>query len=172
MRVRELAALTRGLEPEAFEKQMGPFALMQRPPNELRVQLGRASRAGATVPLPRMTKDAPPPIEFADLEVATLPPPQANGLMRLAIGRSPECELVIDDPAVSSRHAVIHWNGTAGVLIELGSSNGSFVNDKLVPGEVVLASGDRIAFGRSHFVYYLAAALHERLKRSAGLIAE
>jgi pSer/pThr/pTyr-binding forkhead associated (FHA) protein len=91
----------------------------------------------------------------------------ANGLLRLVIGRSPDCELVIDDPAVSNQHAVIHWNGTAGVLIELGSSNGTFVNNQRVQGERPLVSGDQLAFGRSHFVYHLAASLHERLKRAA-----
>jgi hypothetical protein len=166
LRVRELAELTRGLDAPAFAKQMGPFALMQRPPSEARVQQGRAAR-GATAPLPVMNEGAAAPVEFEELQVATLPPPQANGLMRLVIGRSPECDLVVDDPAVSARHAVIHWNGTAGVLIELGSSNGTIVNGKAVPGDAPLASGDQLTFGRSHFVYYLADALHERLKRAA-----
>ena len=101
------------------------------------------------------------------IDVATLPPPLANGLMRLVIGRSPDCDLVVDDAAVSSRHAVIHWNGTAGVIIELGSSNGTFVNGVKVTGDAKLKSGDQLAFGPSHFVYLLAPALHERLKRAA-----
>ena len=166
MRVRELADLTRGLDVARFEKQMGPFALMQRPASEERVQQGRASRAGMTMPMPSPASLLAAPVEFEELVVATLPPVLANGLMRLVIGRSPDCDVVVDDPSVSSRHAVIHWNGTAGVIIELGSSNGTFVNGKQVVGDATLQSGDHLSFGPSHFIYLLAPALHERLKKA------
>jgi hypothetical protein len=162
-RVREVIELTRGLDPLQFEQKLGPFALLQRPQADARK--AKVPKIGSTEPLPLWNQQDPAPVEFEALQVARLPPTLANGLMRLVIGRSEECDLVVEDPAVSARHAVIHWNGSAGVLIELGSSNGTFVNDKKMTGDAVLNNGDHLAFGRAHFIYYLAGDLKQRLER-------
>jgi Protein of unknown function (DUF3662)/FHA domain len=67
----------------------------------------------------------------------------------VAIGRLPECDIVISDPGASRRHATItREDGGDYVLTDLGSTNGTLVNDEPV-GEHVLSDGDRITIGNT-----------------------
>jgi hypothetical protein len=67
----------------------------------------------------------------------------------VAIGRLPECDIVISDPGASRRHATItRQEGGEYVLRDLGSTNGTIVNDEPV-GEHVLSDGDRITIGNT-----------------------
>jgi pSer/pThr/pTyr-binding forkhead associated (FHA) protein len=67
----------------------------------------------------------------------------------VAIGRLPECDIVISDPGASRRHATItRQDGGEYVLTDLGSTNGTIVNDEPV-GEHVLTDGDRITIGNT-----------------------
>jgi hypothetical protein len=162
IRVRELAELARRLDVNAFTAQLGPFALMQRP-TEIPADRARL----VTIGLPQQVLEKPPPpVEFADLIVATLPPPLPDGTMELVIGRSPESDLVVEDPAVSSRHAAIRWDGEQAVIVDLGSINGTFLNGKKLVGYSPLTNGEQLGFGRAHFIYLPAAELHARIRRS------
>jgi pSer/pThr/pTyr-binding forkhead associated (FHA) protein len=71
-----------------------------------------------------------------------------------AIGRDPECEVHIDSLGVSRRHASIHWTGDRFVLTDLGSFNGTFVNDERIASHA-LKNGDAITMGdcRLRFLY-------------------
>jgi pSer/pThr/pTyr-binding forkhead associated (FHA) protein len=61
---------------------------------------------------------------------------------KLYLGRSPECELAISDPAVSRRHARL-WVSPAQIVIEdLGSQNGVHVNGERIQGPRELRGGD------------------------------
>jgi pSer/pThr/pTyr-binding forkhead associated (FHA) protein len=52
---------------------------------------------------------------------------------RVVIGRGRDCDLVLDDPAVSRQHAVISVRtGVPLVIEDLGSANGTFVNGKKI----------------------------------------
>jgi hypothetical protein len=63
---------------------------------------------------------------------------------KLYLGRSPECELAISDPAVSRRHARL-WVSPAQIVIEdLGSQNGVYVNGTRIQGPCELRPGDRL----------------------------
>jgi pSer/pThr/pTyr-binding forkhead associated (FHA) protein len=66
----------------------------------------------------------------------------------IRIGRSAECELVLRDSRVSRQHARLHARDGVLVLTDLGSTNGTLVNDQRVR-EVVLGSGDRITIGET-----------------------
>jgi len=66
----------------------------------------------------------------------------------VAIGRLPECDIVISDPGASRRHATITRDDGEYVLTDLGSTNGTIVNDEPV-GEHVLSDGDRITIGNT-----------------------
>lgn len=60
----------------------------------------------------------------------------------LYLGRSPQCELSISDPAVSRRHARLWVNPTQIVIEDLGSQNGVFVNGERIQGPRGLRAGD------------------------------
>lgn len=66
----------------------------------------------------------------------------------VTLGRLPESDVVVDDPGASRQHARIsHANGEF-VLVDLGSTNGTLVNDEAV-GERALDDGDRITIGET-----------------------
>ena len=75
----------------------------------------------------------------------------------IRIGRAPECELVLKDSRVSRRHARLHARDGVLVLTDLGSTNGTRVNDHRVT-EVVLGAGDRILIGDTQMVVEAAPA--------------
>ena len=62
------------------------------------------------------------------------------------IGRGPEVELELDDPELSSVHASIRFDAGAFHLTDLGSTNGTCVNEREVLTHE-LAHGDRIRLG-------------------------
>ena len=76
------------------------------------------------------------------------------------LGRMREALVWIDDPRVSRKHAVIDVNGSKVTLVDLGSKNGTFVNDRRVEGRSVLHDGDTISVGDATFTFrvYVAEA--------------
>jgi hypothetical protein len=63
------------------------------------------------------------------------------------IGRSGECDLALQDSYLSSRHARVA-NDEGDLSIEdLGSTNGTYVNQELVRGRVHLERGDVVQVG-------------------------
>ncbi len=78
-----------------------------------------------------------------------------------SIGRHPDCDIAIDDISVSGNHAVIeareneYFEGYYEFVIkDLGSTNGTFINDIKVEDERKLGSGDlvRIAWNNFKFI--------------------
>ena len=63
------------------------------------------------------------------------------------VGRSRQCEIVVEDPNVSRRHAELRPRGGSWVLTDLGSTNGSRVNRRPVDGPTVVKPGDEIELG-------------------------
>ncbi len=63
------------------------------------------------------------------------------------LGRSGRTTLLVDEPSVSREHATIRRSGDCIEIIDLGSSNGTFVNGKPVTGTRRLAPGDKIRLG-------------------------
>lgn len=67
---------------------------------------------------------------------------------RYVVGRSPICQLVIDDASVSRRHAQIEVFGENVTIVDLASSNGVQVNDRTISvGPHPLRHGDVIRIG-------------------------
>jgi hypothetical protein len=63
-----------------------------------------------------------------------------------AIGRSRSCDVVIDDPSISRRHALLSVRGERCSIRDLASINGLEVNGRLV-GTAVLQPGDTLRLG-------------------------
>ncbi len=71
------------------------------------------------------------------------------------LGRSRQCEVVIDDANVSRQHAEIRPRGGSWVLTDLGSTNGSSLNGRRIVGPEVLKPGDEIELGTSVVTFEL-----------------
>ncbi|RPJ16656.1 MAG: FHA domain-containing protein, partial [Chloroflexi bacterium] len=80
------------------------------------------------------------------------------------IGRDPSVDLTISSPAVSRRHARVTREGDGYVLEDLGSSNGTFVNEQKLSGRRLLRHGDQIRLGHVFTLIYDAPALENSLK--------
>ena len=78
-------------------------------------------------------------------------PPASRTAGGFLVGRSPICDLVLDERTVSRRHAELRREGNAWVLADLGSTNGTWVNGWRIR-EAEVGAGDRIALGRKHVV--------------------
>lgn len=68
------------------------------------------------------------------------------------LGRG-DVEIQLDDPFASSRHARISREGHAIVIEDLGSTNGTYLNDEPLTGPQPLHDGDRIRIGDCEFSY-------------------
>ena len=68
------------------------------------------------------------------------------------LGRG-DVEIRLEDPFASSQHARISRQGHVVVLEDLGSTNGTYLNDELLTGPQPLHDGDRIRIGDSEFSY-------------------
>lgn len=66
---------------------------------------------------------------------------------RVLIGRTPDADLQAPDKGVSRKHCEIRVEGAVATLRDMGSSNGTYHNEKLIEGEVTLGAGDRIGVG-------------------------
>ena len=79
----------------------------------------------------------------------------------MSVGRDPAADITVADQSISRKHALIKRLGERTQLTDLGSSNGTFVNDKrLNPGDsVYLAKEDMIKLGNSILKYLPAGEL-------------
>jgi pSer/pThr/pTyr-binding forkhead associated (FHA) protein len=73
---------------------------------------------------------------------------------RTLIGRSPECDVFLDDVTVSRRHAEIVQEGGSYVIRDLGSLNGTFVNRHRIESST-LADDDEVQIGKYRMTFLL-----------------
>jgi pSer/pThr/pTyr-binding forkhead associated (FHA) protein len=71
------------------------------------------------------------------------------------LGRSRQCDIVLDDPNVSRQHAEIRPRGGSWVLNDLGSTNGSTLNGRRIDHAEVLKPGDEIKLGTAILAFEL-----------------
>ena len=79
----------------------------------------------------------------------------AVGKHPVSIGRLPDNMIVIDNPAVSGRHARVFREGNHYVVEDLKSTNGTFVNEKPIARHTLL-DGDVMLVGKHSLVFSLA----------------
>lgn len=82
-------------------------------------------------------------LKFKDSVISEIPLDREE----TTIGRKPENTIHIDNLAVSGRHARVLKIGSKAILEDLGSTNGSFVNDKQITKHI-LQHGDSILIGK------------------------
>lgn len=72
----------------------------------------------------------------------------------MEIGRTAGCDVSLSGtPSVSRRHARLRFDEARVMLEDLGSTNGTYVNDRQISGTASLASGDRFQVGTVHFKF-------------------
>ena len=90
------------------------------------------------------------------------------GLEPTVIGRSSKCEVQLDQESVSRNHCRISFNGKTYSIRDLGSTNGTYVNDELVD-EINLRDGDQLKVGRTILKFItggnIEASYHEEIYR-------
>jgi hypothetical protein len=71
------------------------------------------------------------------------------------LGRSRDCDVVLDDPNVSRHHAEVRPSGGSWIVNDLGSTNGIKVNGRRIRGPESLKRGDVIELGTSSVTFDL-----------------
>jgi pSer/pThr/pTyr-binding forkhead associated (FHA) protein len=72
---------------------------------------------------------------------------------RNTIGRDgSRCQVVLDDPTVSSEHAAIVFEHGRFVLYDLASTNGTYLNDQRIQRQM-LYDGDEVRLGKKKLVF-------------------
>ncbi len=85
--------------------------------------------------------------------------PQAGDTLTLSgdltrLGRHPDSEIVLEDITVSRRHAEIARHDSAYVVCDVGSLNGTYVNQERIDDETVLHHGDELQVGKFRLVFF------------------
>jgi len=75
----------------------------------------------------------------------------------IIIGRDASNGVAINDAEVSRKHAKLSLHGSAYVIQDLGSTNGTFINGQRITGTQVLNPGDTVSFGENIVLMYEAA---------------
>ncbi|MEW1806922.1 DUF3662 and FHA domain-containing protein [Pseudarthrobacter sp. NPDC080039] len=76
----------------------------------------------------------------------------------IILGRSSDADIHIEDTGVSRRHLEIHTANGVTSAVDLGSTNGSYVNGQKVSGSTELTDGSTITMGRTKIIFRLLPA--------------
>jgi Protein of unknown function (DUF3662)/FHA domain len=127
----------------------------ERPPPGLPLEAPGSTMVYRAPPTPAPEAPEPEPEPEPETKPATLTlggKTRELTAARTVLGRSRDCDLRLTDVNVSRRHAEIRRDGDVYWLVDLGSTNGSIVNDERV-GKHRLRDGDRITLGSTELVF-------------------
>jgi diguanylate cyclase (GGDEF)-like protein len=84
------------------------------------------------------------------------------------IGRGSTSAVLLDSDSVSRQHARVEWTGSHHKLVDLNSTNGTYVNEAKIDDHV-LADGDRVQVGKALLKYIsggnIESQYHEEIQR-------
>jgi len=158
-----------GLEPVSVALKLGFLAvlylvLLWVSRSAVRDLRRAPARAGAPAPVAGSATSlhsAPSAVERRRLDprlVVERAPGHAPGMIYdleegAVLGRGDAAEIRLEDPFASSRHARVVAQGGAMILEDLGSTNGTYLNEEILQGPQPLHRGDRVRIGDSEFTY-------------------
>ncbi len=70
----------------------------------------------------------------------------------LLIGRSADCQLILDDDYTSTRHARIYATPRGPMVEDLGSTNGTYLNNERIAAPIPFTTNDTLRIGRTLLV--------------------
>lgn len=76
----------------------------------------------------------------------------------IVLGRSSEADILVEDTGVSRRHLEIRTENGVTHAVDMGSTNGSYVNGQRVSGSTELTDGSTITMGRTKIIFRLLPA--------------
>jgi predicted component of type VI protein secretion system len=91
---------------------------------------------------------------------------------QFAVGRNATCQLSLDDPLVSRRHALLTVTDEGVTIEDLESRNGVLVNGKRIDSRVDLQVGDRILIGAQELTLLQGRAVTSRDHQTTGGVAK
>ena len=113
------------------------FSLDQQTGEEIQVELADVGPGGVLV----ATRGPNAGSEFALEHVIT------------TAGRHPESDIFLDDVTVSRRHVEVERTPEGYVVRDVGSLNGTYVNQSIIESDTPLANGDELQVGRFKLIY-------------------
>lgn len=149
----ELAAMVREHAAERRWSFVGPVRVTLEEHGDLDTGMFRVRSAvaeGEPDPVPTTTSKGQPRLRIAAGAGAPNEVPLTRDV--LTIGRGSTSDIRLDDTGVSRRHAEVRLEGDDVVVVDIGSTNGTSVNGRLVE-RARLTPGDRIELGRTVLVY-------------------
>lgn len=105
---------------------------------------GRSARAGKN---DAVAPDVPAGLTSLVIYADGAKPRTLKLAASMVIGRSPDCELLIDDTYASQQHARIFGKNGSWYVEDLGSTNGTYVNDQKLAAPAMIQPGDRVRVG-------------------------
>ena len=167
----ELAGVVKRTAADRGWRLQGPARIELRASDAVTVgtyELRGKVEAAASPPAPARPS-APPQVAGGDesLRTSVLPRTTGAGAALLVggaggrridiadtvtLGRLPECEVTLDDPSVSRRHARIQRKGPGWAIEDLNSTNGLKVNGTRV-GQADIVDGDRLTLGSVQLLF-------------------
>lgn len=112
-----------------------------------RFQVRSATVRGAVAPATSVAASARHPLVDIDGQRYLLTGPVT------VIGRGSEADIIVDDPGISRRHLEIRVTPDGVIATDLGSTNGTFVEDHKVPA-ATLVDGNTITIGRTRILFW------------------
>ena len=104
---------------------------------------GRGAKNGTGAPDPGLPPGPSAVVVYADGEK----PRTVKMAASMVVGRAPECELLLADTYVSQQHARIFGKNGSWYVEDLGSTNGTFVNEQKLAAPAMVQPGDRVRVG-------------------------
>lgn len=122
------------------EQLVGDLTFRSRPPRPgLRDRLAELTSSWQS-----RTEPVEPPLPLLPLD-------WSGSTTQVLIGRGSWCDLVIPGDTVSRRHAELFFREGGWILVDLDSTNGTYINGARVH-RAQLLPGDRVRFGREHLL--------------------
>ncbi len=121
--------------------------------NASRTRARRATRWSTRPPSGSPSACASPTRAAAPRKLRVAGRTELLGSSGATLGRSRDCDVVLDDANVSRRHAEVRPSGGSWIVRDLGSTNGVKVNGRRITGAQSLKRGDAIELGTSRVIF-------------------